>query len=292
MNNEQNGLWIHSVIIRKGSHITDDNFSSDTSRDFIKSFFHEHPNIKDYLFQLERGEKEGKLHYQMYIKLHKKQRSITLEKEFRETIPHVGVQKCSTLGRCALKHYCMKKTSRVKGPWGKRPIYFGNDLKVMETPFHWQYDLVDLLDQPPDDRTIIYIWEKTGNVGKSKLVKWMCFNKKATRIPLGTATQLKCSVISEGAHKVYLIDIPRSIGSEERLGDLFSAIEEVKNGHIKTAMYGKPSELFMEPPHVVVFSNYPPSLKLCSVDRWKCYIPFKIGLKHYVPKEPRVNNSE
>jgi hypothetical protein len=36
-------------------------------------------------------------------------------------------------------------------------------------------------------------------------------------------------------------------------------------------MYGKDHTLFMEPPHLWVFSNDVPNLAFCSIDRWKVY---------------------
>ena len=53
-----------------------------------------------------------------------------------------------------------------------------------------------------------------------------------------------------------------------RQSELFSALEEVKNGWVESPMYGRADELIMEPPHVWVFSNELPNLNHCSLDRW------------------------
>lgn len=88
---------------------------------------------------------------------------------------------------------------------------------------------------------------------------------------MGTATQIKSSIITKGAHRAYMLDLPRVRGKDESLQNIFSAIEEIKCGWVETAMYGKWEELMMLPPHVFVFSNEQPRLSLCSADRWSIY---------------------
>lgn len=240
---------------------------------FFKTVFNNHD---DYIFQLEKGASDN-FHWQCFVKLTKKVRVKRLAKILHEQPPPNpdpdrqtwSVQPCSTQGEEALKTYCMKEDTRVKGPFGKRPIYTGNDLQVMSTPFPWQQSVLDLVASTPDDRTIYWICNEAGNVGKSKLCKFLCWTKKATLVPLGTATQIKTSVIVKGTHRCYLLDLPRVRGKDERLQELFSAIEEIKNGYVMSAMYGKCQEMFMSPPHVICFSNEMPKMSLCSADRWK-----------------------
>ncbi len=165
--------------------------------------------------------------------------------------------------------YCMKSDSRVAGPWSDVPIYMGSDL--MKQPRPWQQSILDSVKAEPDDRTINWVYEPRGNVGKSKLVKYMEYNKLAEEIPQGTATQIKTYVIAVGPARCYLVDIPRSVGKDEREVNLFSALESVKNGSVKSAMYGKVQRLFMNPPHVWCFANHKPSYELVSRDRWKVW---------------------
>lgn len=176
--------------------------------------------------------------------------------------------------------YVTKKDSRIDGPWHdasfvppKKPvIYNGEDLVCMETPLPWQTELFDHTMLPcEDDRKVIWICNIKGNVGKSKWQKWMSWKHGAERVPLGTATQLKTSVADMPANTIYMIDLPRVRGSQESQHDLFSAIEEIKNGWVYAAMYGKPHELKMKPPHVIVFSNELPDMSCLSEDKWAIY---------------------
>lgn len=168
-------------------------------------------------------------------------------------------------------NYCTKVDTRVAGPFSDKPDeveYDGCDLQCMEVPFPWQQQVLDEVAQPPNDRKILWIHEPTGNVGKSKLLKYMRFKGLAVRVPMGSAGQLRCAMIGKGTQRCYVVDLPRVRGKDDSLYDLFAAIEELKNGWIESAFYGKAAELMMTPPHVIVVSNDPPRLDLCSQDRW------------------------
>jgi hypothetical protein len=70
------------------------------------------------IFQLEKGEKTGKLHYQIYIKLkqNKKVRAKTLARYLNSAL--YGVEVRIAINGALSKEYCMKKATRVEGPWG------------------------------------------------------------------------------------------------------------------------------------------------------------------------------
>lgn len=230
----------------------------------------------DYIYQLEKGEKEGKLHFQCYLKLSEKMRPSTLQDVLEDGLSsqfkNVGVQACTPKGKIALKNYCMKSTTRVEGPWYKNYVYQGEDLDMMENPLQWQQSLLNLISEPADDRTIHWVYNDSGSVGKSKLTKYLSWKKLALTVPFGSASQIKTAICNTGARNCYLVDIPRSTGKDESMRDMFSALECIKNGHINSSMYGKGGqELFMKPPHVIVFSNMMPDFKLASKDRWKVY---------------------
>lgn len=227
-------------------------------------------NCDDFIFQLERGLIKHELHYQGWIKVDPKIRSKTLAVDWNPHFPGVEISEASNSGNVALKTYVMKPETRVAGPWGKRPIYTGaNDLACMVKPNGFQQTIIDIIAGDPDDRKIHYLFEPTGGVGKSKLTKFLCFKKIAKKIPMGNATQLKTFICHAGPARCYLIDIPRTTGTTEKLADLYSAIEEVKNGFVQSPMYGKMHELFMDPPHIFVFSNAKPNIYAMSRDKWK-----------------------
>jgi len=175
--------------------------------------------------------------------------------------------------------FYVTKPDRVAGPWAdptfefpEQPIkYEGNDLACMNNPLPWQQEMIDIVAGPPDDRSVVWVFNAKGNIGKSKLQKWMCWKMGAKRVPLGSATQIKHSIAGLKPRKVYLCNLPRTCGDHESQRDLFSALEDIKDGWVESVMYGKDRALFMEPPHLWIFSNDVPDLRLASPDRWVVY---------------------
>lgn len=143
----------------------------------------------------------------------------------------------------------------------------------METPLPFQHSIMDACRGKLDDRTINWLCNTLGCAGKSKLMKYIrCKDEfDMARVPLGTATQIKTSVIEKGRHKIYMVDLPRVRGGDERQQEVFSALEEIKNGWVESAMYGKTAELLMNPPHIWIFSNELPNRSFASQDRWKLW---------------------
>ena len=229
---------------------------------------------KRYIYQFEKCPSTGSIHLQGYVNLRKK--SYHTGKKLAATLSGLGLKgvtckPASNAGKVALQSYCMKEETRVHGPFADHPIYLGQDLVCMRKPRPWQEEVMNIIKWEPDDRSIYWIHDETGNVGKSKLLKYLCYKKLAKRVPLGNATQIKTNVFAQGAHRCYCVDLPRTTGNTESMRDLISALEEIKNGWVSSSMYGKYQELMMQPPHVFVISNDLPNLALMSMDRWKIF---------------------
>lgn len=239
-----------------------------------------------WMFQIERGGKSGKLHVQGRILLEEAQMTHTMIHcfECRGFAAHDITflpESNKSIEQGGLSFYVMKDDTRVEGPWydpsynpKKRKVYEGKDLECMRTPLMWQSNVLNKCSEPClDDRCVNWVVNLDGCAGKSKLMKFMRFDKKfnMARIPMGSAIQIKTSVIQKGPHDIYMVDLPRVRGGDERIAEVFSAIEEVKNGWVESPMYGKSEDLMMDPPHVWVFSNEYPNLAHCSLDRWKIW---------------------
>jgi len=250
---------------------------------------------KQWCFQLEKGHNENKLHYQLRLILPEAQKKETLLQVFScrfQDMRDVTIlpESNNSIVQGGLAFYVMKDDTRVDGPWydpsyvpRRRNLYKGEDLECMKEPFPMQQSIINAVHKPPDDRTINWVANFDGCAGKSKLMKYMRMNPKSfdfARVPMGTATQIKTSVIAKGPHRIYMVDLPRVRGSDERQQELFSALEEIKNGWVESPMYGKTDELLMMPPHVWIFSNELPNLKFASQDRWRVWT---IENRHLVP---------
>jgi len=171
----------------------------------------------------------------------------------------------------------------LAGSSDTRDEYLGYDIRMLDDRSQrhpWQNSMLDLIYNEkkeefrrPDDRTITWIMDKNGNTGKSKMVKWLCINRpdEIIKITFGTSSQLKTSLVSTGPKICYIIDIPRTIGFEDKIINLITVVEDLKNGHIVSNMYGKHGQLIMDPPHIIILSNEKCPVKLMSKDRWKRY---------------------
>jgi hypothetical protein len=243
--------------------------------DILDEFF------AQWAFQLEEGKTAGKEHYQGRAIISEPQMTETLlvifeSRGFDRRDVTVLPESNNSIQQGGLSFYVIKDDTRKAGPWydpsfkpKKRNTYEGRDLRCMDEPYNWQKHIMDVINEEPDDRTINWVYNASGCAGKSKLMKFLRWtNPEMARVGLGSATQIKTAVIEKGAHKIYMVDLPRVRGGDERQQELFSALEEIKNGWVESPMYGKAAELLMEPPHIWIFSNELPNISMCSLDRW------------------------
>ena len=90
---------------------------------------------------------------------------------------------------------------------------------------------------------------------------------------------------------LFMIDFTRTQGKDQNYEDLFTAIEEIKNGYVVDMMYGKYEEAIFRPPMIVIFTNQEMKdyKKYLSTDRW---VRFVINSdKDLIEYEEGVNDS-
>ena len=160
--------------------------------------------------------------------------------------------------------------------------YTAKDIRLFENKsnyFPWQKDLYNKIFndddslKPIEDRKIISIVDPIGKSGKSTFVKYLCYKREDfVKLSYGTSMQLRSAILNVGSKKCYLIDLPRTTGAYDKKDDILSVIEDLKNGHLTSPMYGKYSNMLMDPPIVIVFSNIFFPYDSLSADRWDCYL--------------------
>lgn len=216
----------------------------------------------DWIFQEEIG-KEGTPHLQGAIALKRPMRYTEFSPDKRI---HWEPQK--SLNNAT---YCCKtdETKKVGG----RLCYGGTykpkqELKIISPSifYEWQKDIINVINEEPDDRTVYWLWSEHGNKGKSAFVKYLVARHYATPAVSGKYADI-CNLISKqdmDKCRIIVFDIPRNNGNSVS----YSAIESIKNGMIVNTKYETNYVLF-NPPHVIVFSNNPPEECKLSGDRWK-----------------------
>lgn len=211
---------------------------------------------KKYIFQLEEGSNLGTRHYQGYISLIKKARITELKKLIHNDI-HFEESRGNEQQNA---EYCSKSEGRIEGPWAYN-IKVKKPLRVIENLYPWQQYIVDMVRKEPDDRSIVWIYEPTGGMGKTQLCKYLAHHYGA--IPLRGKSNDILHCVAEYESDIYMYNIPRTM--EDYVP--YESIELIKDMLFMSGKYeSKPVN--RNSPHVLVFSNFPPDTTKLSKDRW------------------------
>ena len=229
-----------------------------------------------FVFQCEVCPSTNRHHLQTFLHLKEKKRASALKNLFNGEPLWSGadVRHCSDAGKHALRTYAMKDETRFPGScvMAEKTLYKGQDVMCVETdPTPMQKFILDRMKETPDARKITWFFNKSGKVGKTALMKYLVHKHMATSIPIGTAGQMKQCVATAEETGTYFVDLPRTRGMNENMRDIYSTIEEIKNGFIQGCMYGKFTVNMMMPPHVFIMANELPNVDLLSLDRWEVY---------------------
>lgn len=156
--------------------------------------------------------------------------------------------------------YCSKESIWITNVKQKRTIKFPNMDK------QWEIDILNIIKEEPDDRTIHWYWSKSGNVGKTTFCKYLTTYFDAITLPPKTADAFHCIaklVEDDKDVNLCIFDIPRT--SIEYIN--YSAIEKIKDGYFSSGKY-EGCSVCIPCPHVLIFCNEPPITNKLSVDRW------------------------
>lgn len=254
--------------------ITGSKISSDRN---LLEFLSSQDWIKEYSVQLERGE-GGVAHYQGVFHVYPRKRVLWCQLEFRKQYPDLQFPKKDYLepSRCkAADRYTQKNDTRVRGPWMSEGL---KDLtyKVDITLTRWQMWICNnVLNKPPDDRSIYWCWEPCGGLGKTTFQKWIYMNYKNVAVLGGKEADIKNGVVRfkerTGEYpETILINIPKTFNM-----DYFSpaGVEQVKDMFFFSGKYGGKDEVEPmvcgRPPRVIIFANdTPKDMEALAKDRW------------------------
>lgn len=145
--------------------------------------------------------------------------------------------------------------------------------------FPWQKEIyTKIFDEKgtiikPDKRKIISIIDDEGKKGKSEFLKWMCYNypKECIKLSQASECELRAAVIKCGPKQCYFLNLKRIDELNDKMDNLISLIEEIKNGHVMSTISGANQSLIMPNPHVFIFSNKALKYNSLSKDRWEVF---------------------
>lgn len=129
-------------------------------------------------------------------------------------------------------------------------------------PRPWQKKILDLVSHPADDRTIIWVKDTVGNMGKSRLAVHLQRNYGAVQL----SGRIQDMAYMYNKEPIVVIDVPRT--QAENMDHLYAFAESLKNGVIISTKYESRRKMF-KPPHVIFFCNFCPDGEKWSYDRCK-----------------------
>jgi hypothetical protein len=134
--------------------------------------------------------------------------------------------------------------------------------------YPWQQDVINIVAEEPNDRSIYWFWETTGNKGKTELARhlYLKYGNKMIYVN-GKAGDVKCAIAAMNTKpEIVIFGIPRT--SQEYMS--YSALEEIKDGIFFSGKYESGMVVYPTP-HVIVLANFAPEKSKLSADRWKVF---------------------
>lgn len=144
----------------------------------------------------------------------------------------------------------------------------------------WQQRLLDLVEESPDPRKIMWFWDHEGNKGKSFLSTYLSLTKNAVVLGQGKKADLAHIWAEQPGPEwpVVIFDVSRQVIQMEEgrdgqqrekkpISHLLALAEEMKNGRVTSTKYAS-TVVYRPPPHVIFFANFEPERDMLSADRW------------------------
>lgn len=134
----------------------------------------------------------------------------------------------------------------------------------------WQQKVLQLLDEPPDDRSIHWIYDPIGNSGQTEFVTYLACERDAVSLAYGHYTDVLNLASSMANQNIYAWNLTGIKPANVSELDLYPALDSVKDGLFLDLKY-EPKMVMMNPPHVIVMANHLPKIEYISIDRWKLW---------------------
>lgn len=231
-------------------------------------------NCKEATFQLERGD-TGYMHWQGRFSLLKKRCKNPLMNLFKShgiEPPYLSITSNENRNN---NFYVLKEDTRIEGPFivGKKEeeVYIPRQFRDIEL-YPWQQQIIDSISVF-ETRTINYIYDEKGNLGKSTLASIATLKYGGINLPplndVKEIMGLLCNICMDKNLRnpgIVFIDMPRAM-KKEHLNNMYSSIELVKTGMLYDTRYHYKS-WWIDSPQIWVFSNKLPELTFMSLDRW------------------------
>lgn len=90
-------------------------------------------------------------------------------------------------------------------------IYTGEETDcIIDNPYPWQKALYELIKTIPDQRSILWIFNFKGNIGKTTFVKRLMYELLATLLDWGRSSDMKYVRMNTIDRKIICYDLPNT----------------------------------------------------------------------------------
>lgn len=214
-----------------------------------------------YVFQEEVGDEEETPHLQGVLKTKTRKRLSGMKSMLGPKLHWEPMRSMK-----ASIAYCSAVQKRmVGGHLWVHGIEIEDPVEVDE-PYGWQLQVMEIIKEKPDRRSIYWFWEPDGNKGKSTFSKYLVVRHNALMVGGASKDMFHALAKEPGKRKLIVVDIPKEKNDFINYG----AIEAIKNGLVFSGKY-EGAQLVFNCPHVFVFANKPPDAGKWSEDRPKVF---------------------
>lgn len=234
-------------------------------------------HVNKFVFGREMCPETKKEHWQGYIEFH-------IRKEFEWVVKNIGMgvhleeRKGTPLQNY---YYCSKDNCEVN-IFGDFEIPFVENPTIINDLKDWQKMLLNIMSVEPDDRSVLWIYDKDGKNGKTAFGKYCQQHKLANYLKGGKEGDMAYKLINKKVCRDVIIDYVKNKDNPNLV--CYNFIENLKDGIIDSNKY-ESGWKFITTPHVVVFSNVLPNLSKMSADRWKLFTLSNSILSEYMQEE-------
>ena len=224
-------------------------------------------------------EQEGYIHWQGTLSLVKKRNLSSLVKLVKANgfvLKHAHFSPASNNSGGSMM-YAMKIDTRISDETytdqTEDEIPMPRQLKHIKELRSWQQEIMDRSQYNWNARHINWLYDPTGNSGKSSLVLWCKIKKfmdcKLIPVMLSSSNQfveLNASTLDQPCGRLYFIDLPKALNKKSSMAEFYSYLETLKTGYVYDKRY-KFRERVFSSPAIWVMSNVLPDKSMLSKDR-------------------------
>jgi hypothetical protein len=130
-------------------------------------------------------------------------------------------------------------------------------LKLIDPSKPWQQDILKIISEEPDDRTIYWYWSHKGGVGKTSFAKYLVVKHGATLLS-GKGADVRNGVLTYKQHtgefpELCVYNIPREFNVDYLNGE---SLENIKDMCFYSGKY-EGGSVCGPCPHLIIFANVP-----------------------------------